>query len=188
MPSPALVVASIALIAALTGSAIALPGKSKVQRNDIRKNAVTGPKIRNNAVTGRDVREKTLGEVPRAATAGSADSAATLAGSPPSAFGSRLFAVVEGADGSLHSGAGVVSTSGSDGTYQVKFDRDLSQCAAIGALSDMDLGTSQPLGGTVSVGLGDFEGTDPTTLYVVTRSGGGSAGITARDFAIRVDC
>jgi hypothetical protein len=37
-PSPALIVALIALVAALAGSAVALPGKNKVDKNDIKKN------------------------------------------------------------------------------------------------------------------------------------------------------
>ena len=34
-PSPALLVAVIALVAALAGSAVALPGKNKIDTNDI---------------------------------------------------------------------------------------------------------------------------------------------------------
>ncbi len=41
MPSPAMIVASIALVAAVAGSAVAFPGKNKVDKNDIQKGAVT---------------------------------------------------------------------------------------------------------------------------------------------------
>ncbi|HEU0025278.1 MAG TPA: hypothetical protein VFQ12_11630 [Thermoleophilaceae bacterium] len=71
--------AFIALLAALSGTAIALPGKNSVQGNDlkknsvtgkkIKKNAVTGTKVKNNSLTGADVREPTLAEVPSAANA-----------------------------------------------------------------------------------------------------------------------
>ena len=84
-PSPAMVVAFVALIAALSGSAIALPGKNKVDKNDIKKNAVgakqikknavAGSEARNNSLTGADINEATLGQVPSAGTAGSAASA-----------------------------------------------------------------------------------------------------------------
>jgi len=86
-PSPALVVACIALAVALTGTsyaALRLPANS-VGPKQLRKNAVTGPKIRNNAVTGAkvagksltgaDIQESTLGQVPSAAQADTATSA-----------------------------------------------------------------------------------------------------------------
>lgn len=90
LPSPSMVVAFLALLAAIGGTAVALPGKNKVDRNDIRKNAVTGKTIKSNAVTGAkvkndslrgtDILEPSLGTVPsanRANTANSADRANT---------------------------------------------------------------------------------------------------------------
>jgi hypothetical protein len=94
-PSPAMAVAFVALLAALSGTAIALPGKNTVdsgdikkgavKRSDIGRNAVTGSKIkngavgsrdaRNNSLTGTDINESTLGEVPSANTANTANSA-----------------------------------------------------------------------------------------------------------------
>jgi hypothetical protein len=73
-PSPALIVAIVALVAALAGSAIALPGKNSVKKNDIAKNAVVSKAIKNDKVTGADVNESSLGTVPSAALAN--DSAA----------------------------------------------------------------------------------------------------------------
>lgn len=49
-PSPALVVALAALVVALTGSAIALPGTGSVDRNDLRKNAVTKKALKKGAI------------------------------------------------------------------------------------------------------------------------------------------
>ena len=64
-PSAALIVAVIALVAALAGTASALPGKHTVDRNDIAKNAVktktikakavTGPKLANDAVSSTNI-------------------------------------------------------------------------------------------------------------------------------------
>jgi hypothetical protein len=88
-PSPAMAVAFVALLAALSGTAVALPGKNTVDKNDIRKNAVRGKNIVKNAVTGKkvknsslagadvkdeslagtDINESTLGKVPSAGTA-----------------------------------------------------------------------------------------------------------------------
>ena len=106
-PSPAMAVAFIALLAALSGTATALQGKNtvdsgdikngKVKTKDLANGAVTGKKIKNNAVTGSKVKngslsgtdikdnsltgtninESTLGQVPSANTANSANSANT---------------------------------------------------------------------------------------------------------------
>jgi hypothetical protein len=71
LPSPALILAFVALVAALgTGSAFALKGKNTVDAGDIKKNAVgsseaknqalTGTDVRNNSLTGADIDESTL--------------------------------------------------------------------------------------------------------------------------------
>jgi hypothetical protein len=94
-PSPAMVVALIALFVAVGGGAYAavkLP-RNSVGTPQLKKNAVTGRKIKANAVsgskvandslTGKDIRESSLGKVPSAVTAdnaghaSSADRAAT---------------------------------------------------------------------------------------------------------------
>jgi hypothetical protein len=111
-PSPALAVAFVALLAALSGTAVALPGVNTVDSGDIRnrqvkakdigRNAVTSPKIKNGAVTsadaknegltGRDINEGTLAQVPSAASAGVANSLAsgdvnaTTVSNPPGAL------------------------------------------------------------------------------------------------------
>jgi hypothetical protein len=105
-------VAFIALLAALGGTAVALPGKNGVKKDDIASGAVNSADIKNNSVlgkdvktstirgsdvganslTGSDVNEATLGTVPSAATAGSADSASTAnsAGTAGSVSGVQL--------------------------------------------------------------------------------------------------
>jgi hypothetical protein len=100
-PSPAMGVAFLALLAALSGSAIALPGTATVDSGDLRNNSVRSKDVRNNnlrgtdvrsgtlrgtdvandSLTGLDVNESTLGTVPTANTA----SAANTAGSATSA-------------------------------------------------------------------------------------------------------
>jgi hypothetical protein len=88
-PSPAMVIACIALTVALGGTSVAainaLP-RNSVGTKQLKKNAVTGPKIKasavtgvkvaNNSLTGADVNEASLGQVPSAAHAASADTAA----------------------------------------------------------------------------------------------------------------
>jgi hypothetical protein len=90
-PTPAMVVACIALSVALGGTSVAainaLP-KNSVGTKQLKNNAVTSPKIKNNAVTGADVNEGTLGTVPSAANATHATSADSAA--PSGAAGGAL--------------------------------------------------------------------------------------------------
>jgi hypothetical protein len=70
-PSPALIIACIALFAAIGGTSIALPGSNTVDKNDlqknvvknknIRKNAVSSGKIRRNAVTAAKIKDQGVG-------------------------------------------------------------------------------------------------------------------------------
>jgi hypothetical protein len=71
LPSPAMIVACIALTVALGGTgyaAIRLPANS-VGTKQLKKKAVTSPKVKDNSLTGADIRESTLGSVPQAANA-----------------------------------------------------------------------------------------------------------------------
>ena len=84
-PSPGTCVAFVALVAALSGTAVALPGKNsvdsgdikkgavrssdikngQVKRGDIRKNAVDSGKVRNGSLRARDFRKGDLPRGPR---------------------------------------------------------------------------------------------------------------------------
>ena len=104
-PSPAMAVAFVALLAALSGTAVALPGSNTVDSGDLRRGAVknsdiargavtgskirngavtgskiqngtiTGAKLANNTVTGAQINESTLGTIPRAERANTAGTA-----------------------------------------------------------------------------------------------------------------
>jgi hypothetical protein len=57
LPSPAMLVAIVALVVGLTGSAVALQGKNSVKSNDIAPNAVRGKDIDSDAVKTRHIRD-----------------------------------------------------------------------------------------------------------------------------------
>ena len=83
----ALGTALLALVAATGGTALALPGKHSVQRNDLARNAVTSGQVKNDSLTGRDIDEATLalGKVAAAQTADRAGNGAvgiTFRGAP----------------------------------------------------------------------------------------------------------
>ena len=59
-PSPALIVALAALVMAMSGAAIALPGKGEVTSNDIAEDAVKSKHIKKNAVRSQEVQGKSL--------------------------------------------------------------------------------------------------------------------------------
>jgi len=89
-PSPAMIVAIIALIAALSGSAYAALGKNSVGSRQLKAQAVTTGKLANNAVNGRkvanaslsgeDINLGALGTVPSAVEASHASNADTVTG------------------------------------------------------------------------------------------------------------
>ena len=99
-PSPSMVVALIALVVALAGTgyaAVNMPKgsvgakqlkknsvtKAKIRKNavtkgKIHKNAITGLKIRNRSILGKDIRLNSVGKVPSAAVADTANGLAPL--------------------------------------------------------------------------------------------------------------
>src|SRR5215510_12888042 len=161
-PSPAMVVACLALSVSLAGSgyaAIKLP-KNSVGAEQLKKNAVTGPKIKanavngakvaNNSLRGADVNEATLGTVPRAASAApSGPASGALAGTYPNP------ALADGAVTSAKIAAGAVGVS--------KF-------GVIPAVRASRGGTSQtiPTGGTVKDVTFDNETFDTANLHNTT--------------------
>lgn len=89
-PSPAMIVALLALFAALSGSAYAALGKNTVGTKQLKQKAVTTGKIANNAVngakvapgslSGEDINLAALGTVPSATNAAQAANAGTVGG------------------------------------------------------------------------------------------------------------
>src|SRR5262249_49599353 len=107
-PSPAMLVAIVALFGALGGTAYAALGakdKKRVKRIADAEIAKAAP--------GLSVKHAT--------------SADQLGGTPAGQFQTRLWAVVR-SDGTLARGAGVVSSSGNT-NYEVRFNRDITNCA-----------------------------------------------------------
>ena len=83
LPSPALIVASLALLLAAAGgityAASKINGhnikKNSIPGNRIKKHSLRGNRLKKNTVTGRRIKESTLSTVPSARHATSADSA-----------------------------------------------------------------------------------------------------------------
>ena len=78
LPSPAMVVACVALVVALGGTSYAatrLPANS-VGTKQLKRGSVTGVKVKRDSLTGAQINESRLGTVPTATQAASATSAA----------------------------------------------------------------------------------------------------------------
>jgi hypothetical protein len=126
LPSPSMVVAVVALVMSLGGSAYALviTGKS------IKNGSVTAKDIRNRSLTGSDVKKNTLGD--------QAIKESSL-GTVPSAFiahGGARYAVVT-ANGQLARGRDVSSVARtSTGRYQAIFNADIRGCAYFATVGD----------------------------------------------------
>lgn len=72
-PSPAFVMASLALVVALGGTAFAAPIRhfvASIDGADIKKHSVTGDKLKDNTLTNKQVDESSLTTVPNARTVG----------------------------------------------------------------------------------------------------------------------
>jgi hypothetical protein len=77
-PSPALVVASAALVIALGGTALGGTRKhhsSSINGSHIKNHSIAGKKLKNDTLTGAQIKESTLGTVPDSQHAVAADSA-----------------------------------------------------------------------------------------------------------------
>jgi hypothetical protein len=89
-PSPALAVALLALVLALSGTAYAALGKNSVGTRQLKaqavatgkiaNNAVNGAKVANGSLSGEDINLGALGTVPNASVAASAENANTVSG------------------------------------------------------------------------------------------------------------
>jgi hypothetical protein len=73
-PSPALIVAILALFVALGGTVYAA---SSINGKLVKKNSLPGNRIKKNTVTGTQVKESSLGQVPSAVSAETAKTATT---------------------------------------------------------------------------------------------------------------
>jgi hypothetical protein len=149
-PSPALVIAVLALVVALGGTAYAV---KQINGSTIKQRSIPGDRIRNNALTGTQINEARLGRVNEARNAtnskfalrsSAADSAANalnagnasaLGGNPASAFQGRIrWALVSGLGAVIDQSGGIApftTHNGGTGTYVVDFGASVGGKALI---------------------------------------------------------
>jgi hypothetical protein len=184
LPSPALVIACIALFAALGGGAYAAATGSvttreilngTIRNEDFKDGTLRGQEFKRDSLGGGAIKEQALDgsklpEVASAARARVADQATGL----------TLQAVV-GADGARGAARGVVSSAKLDvGRYQVIFDRDVRACVYAATLVAE---AAAPVTGQIAVAplSGNANG-----VHVSTASNGGA--YADRAFHLLVSC
>jgi hypothetical protein len=164
MPSPAILIATLALVAAVAGTAVAESGLNANTSASAKKTAKKALK-----------KAKKANQTAKGAQASADDAQASADDATP------LTAVVA-ADGSVARGTGVTSTnaklSGS-GLYTVEFDRSLSDCVWVAQIGN---GNSTP---TIYGEMSTWA-ESPNGIFVQTAS---SAGVLAdRPFHLIVHC
>jgi hypothetical protein len=171
-PSPAFVLAFIALSVALGGTATALRGHDTVSKDDIRRGAVGKSEVRTDSIGKAELIEDVItgGQVAESTLQGVA-----------TASGLTHFAVVD--DNGVRSRSRNVSTTArtGEGSYNVVFNRDVSKCAYLVSLGRVLLGGSQrgEISTTLLAGLNNV-------VRVRTRDSDGSP--SDREFHIAVVC
>ncbi|MGI8660380.1 MAG: hypothetical protein ACR2LH_05010 [Thermoleophilaceae bacterium] len=175
-PSPAFVIACIALFSSMGGVSYGVATGS-IDGREIKNGSIRNPDFKNGTLRGQEakpdgfgggaIKESTLGQVPNAATA----------------EGVSRFAVVAGNGASARARGATASRRGEpdSGQYQVDFDRDVRSCAYTATLGDP--GTGGP--GTGQIAVGQLA-TNPNTVRVVTRNTDGSP--ADRGFHLTVSC
>jgi hypothetical protein len=159
LPSPAMVVALVALFAALGGSAYALTVTGANIRNgsitgaDVKNRSLRGTKFQLNSIGGNAIKPSALksgsfpGRVLQANSVTGGQINESTLGPVPESTGAQYQAVVNAA-GQLVSGRGVAANGVARtavGTYQITFDQAVGACAYSGTLAN-SAGGAPPVG------------------------------------------
>jgi hypothetical protein len=169
LPSPAMVVAVIALFSSLGGVSYGL-AKGSINGREVRNKSLTGKDMRTDSVGGRVVKESDLGQVPSSALANQT-------------IGVTHFAAVNN-EGVPIAARGVLNsfaTSG-DGDYRVTFDKTINTCAYMATIVSAGP-VAGALRGQIGVGLSNA---DPRALQVQTTNAQGQP--AQRPFHVAVLC
>ena len=194
------VVATIALFVALGGSSYAA---ITITSRNVPKNALTGADIRgltgrdvrNNSLTGRDVRRLTTRDVANGRLLAEDFAPGQLPAGPkgdkgaPGEPATKLFARVaaQSAGTVLGSSRGVTGvTHPTDGTYNVRFDRNVSACTPVASSGWANSGGSEFVDRSAVASIGSPDRVDE--VKVVMFGDEGSPGLRNVSFNLAVFC
>lgn len=165
LPSPALVVACIALFGAMSGSAYAVATGS-IDAREIKNYTLTGKDMKKDGVGGVTIKESRLGTVPSSTVTEGVNHTAVVA-----------------ATGQFVRGRNVTSAVRTgEGRYQVTFNRNIQTCTTVASVGDTSA-AGPPAGSATTTGLA----TNGNTVQV--RTAQASDGTPAnRPFNLIVSC
>ena len=169
MPSPAMVIALVALFSSLGGVSYGL-AKGVINGREVKNRSLTGKDLRKDSVGGTVVKESDLGLVPGAVFANQAS-------------GLTHFAAVN-AEGALLAQRGALSAfkTSESGDYQVVFNKLITSCAYTGTIVNATAANGAQRG---QIGLG-LAASDNRALHVQTTNAEGAP--AKRPFHIVVAC
>jgi hypothetical protein len=169
LPSPAMVVALVALFSSLGGVSYGL-ATGAINSREVKNRSLSGKDIRGNTLGGKVVKESSLGPVPSAGVAFQA-------------AGATHFAAVS-TEGATLQRRGVLSSFkiGEDGDYQVVFDKLITNCVYTATIAS-ETGVANALRGQIGVGLA---ASDNRALVVQTTNAAGAP--AKRPFHVAVFC
>jgi hypothetical protein len=152
-PSPALVVACIALLVALTGTGVAAVSqvvpRNSVGTAQLKSNAVVSAKVKNGSLLRADFK---AGQIP-AGPAGPAGPTGPAGPAGPKgdkgdtgASATALWAVVTSTGGNSRSSGvnSVAKLAGEDGRYEVVFNRDVTACSYVASIGKAAANATTP--------------------------------------------
>jgi hypothetical protein len=177
-PSPAMVVALIALFVSLGGSAYAVATigsddiiNGSIRNRDFKDGTLRGQEAKRDGFGGGAIKESTLGAVP----------SATSAVSAVVADGVTRHAVISNVGGAVRHRGATSSARLETGRYQVIFDRDVRNCVYAATLGDES--AAGPGNGQIAV---TSEPSNVNGVRVVTRDSAGA--VADRSFHLVVSC
>jgi hypothetical protein len=179
-PSPALVVACVALFVALAGTGVAavevLVPKDSVGTAQIRNSAVISSKVKDHSLNAKDFAK---GQIP-AGPAGATGPTGAVGPAGPIGPGISTWAIVK-ANGTLDKASGVTTvTRKSVGVYDVAFAIDVTNCSLVAGAGTDTAGT------TTRGAIANFNRTKTPTIVEVTTSTGTTA--ADRAFSLAAIC
>jgi hypothetical protein len=191
-PSPAMLVAVVALVSSLTGGAVAATlidsgdiKNGSIKKKDLHKNSVNTKKVKNKTLKAKDFAPGQLEQGAQGIQGPKGD---------PGQDATNLWAVVhyDGATttASLVRGSGAVSaerTADGTGTYEVVFNQDITDCSYQGTLGRGDTDSTEAFPGEITV-VRRGPAANPVVggLYVQTFNSAGAP--NDRSFHIAVFC
>ena len=204
-PSPATVIASIALFVSLGGVSYGVATGSidsrEIKNNDVRTqdirnghvtnrdlaaNSVTSPKVKNGSLLSADFR---AGQLPAGARGPVGPQGSTgLAGKDGAngANATALYAQIESTApvaATNQRGVTQIEKLGAPGAYRITFDRNVSQCVPVASISDNPPGSVPPNGQIAT----NNSAAVPNAVIVATYDATGAA-VATKDFTVSVFC